>query len=369
MLHLTQRAEKAWEKMGYRFASALSGRFLYIRSPRSQYENPWRIGLRKVGSLENTERAEIFRWYLLGKGIETQIEDEPLATSDVWIIHDRQLQAARDLLNQFESSTDIEPFRKHLTEGQKNRKDQEGLAKKKTPSSAKTITPSHNGTFGLIACSIIFFLLHYIDRDQWLLRHLTISEDFVANSLGIKSFHEILSGQVWRLLSPIFIHKDIFHIAFNMIWLYQFGKLIEYHIGTKSFLLLVAVTAIPSNIAFYLVSGPLFGGMSGVIYGLFYFMWVYDYFKPGSPFHVDPYLFKFFTGFYVLCWLLSAMGFPVANTIHGVGGLSGLIAGYIASGQLRFLRRQLKLNKNAMYNILIVLSLVPGGIITDILIR
>lgn len=326
--------------------------------------------MRKVGSFENSERAEIFRWYLLSKGIETQIEDEPLKSSDVWIFKDRELQMARDLLVQFEAATDLEPFRKFLVEGQKIRKDQADLAKEKASTfTPKVLASSHNGTFGLIACSLIFFLLHYIDRDQWLLRHLTISEDIVASTLGVKSFHEILSGQFWRVISPIFIHKDIFHIAFNMIWLYQFGRIIEYHIGTKYFLLLVAVIAIPSNIAFYLISGPLFGGMSGVIYGLFYFMWAYDHFKIDSPFHVDPYLFKFFTGFYVLCWLLSAMGFPVANTIHGVGGLSGLIAGYIASGQLRFLRRQLKITKSVIYNILIVLSLVAGGMITDILIR
>jgi GlpG protein len=154
-----------------------------------------------------------------------------------------------------------------------------------------------------------------------------------------------------------------------MIWLYQFGRLVEERVGTLYFTLLVIFIAAPSNLAFYLVSGPLFGGMSGIVYGLFFFMWAYDRYSLSSPYRLDPSLAKFFTIFYVLCWILSALGFHVANTVHGVGSLCGLIAGFVSSGYLKRLKKPYRFNKLAFYNVLIIFALIAGGVLTDILTR
>ncbi len=332
--------------------------------------------LRKVGSLENSEKADIFRWYLVSQGVDTQVEGIEENSCDIWIIHDRDWQKSRTFLSQFLSAPDPGVYQKHATEGRKQWKKKVSPTKTPVEVKARTQLFHHaasprqpNATYALIACSAIYFLLNFLDRDRWLFRHLMISENFLASSFGIRSFREISHGQIWRLVTPIFIHSDFFHIAFNMIWLYQFGRVIEGHIRTLPFLLLVFAIAAPSNLAFYLVAGPFFGGMSGVVYGLFFFSWAYDRFSPSSPFRLDPYLFKFFLVYYVLCWLLSAFGFHIANTIHGVGALTGLVIGYLASGHFQNRPQAIKVNKNFIYNTLIIFALLSGGILADIFTR
>ena len=80
---------------------------------------------------------------------------------------------------------------------------------------------------------------------------------------------EVRHGEIWRLFTPILMHGDFLHIFFNMLWLRDLGSMIEGRQGTWLFALQVLVFALISNMVQYILSGPSFLGMSGVVYGLF----------------------------------------------------------------------------------------------------
>lgn len=66
------------------------------------------------------------------------------------------------------------------------------------------------------------------------------------------------SGEVWRLLTYAFLHADFLHIAFNMLFLWWFGKDMEELYGWKEFLAFYLVAAVVGGLAYVL------GGISDV---------------------------------------------------------------------------------------------------------
>ena len=128
-------------------------------------------------------------------------------------------------------------------------------------------------------------------------------------------------GQIWRPITPIFIHLNPLHILFNMIWLRDLGCGIEYRRGSPLFLLIILVIAALSNIAQYAMRGPYFGGMSGVVYGLLGFAWTRGRFAPHEGLIVNPSVMMWMMIWYFLC-LSGGMG-HVANWCHTVGLVSG----------------------------------------------
>ena len=126
----------------------------------------------------------------------------------------------------------------------------------------------------LIGISVLVAIVSKLGADFSLIRYLLISE-YVHGGLI-----EVRHGEVWRVLTPIFIHFGFLHILFNMLWLKDLGSLIEHRQGSRTLAALVIVIAAASNVGQYLVSGPLMGGMSGVVYGLLGYIWIRGKYVP-----------------------------------------------------------------------------------------
>ncbi len=157
-----------------------------------------------------------------------------------------------------------------------------------------------------------------------------------------RPFRLIEKGEVWRLVTPIFLHFGFLHLIFNGIWMWQFGLVLETRYGSTRFALLVGFLAIVSNVAQALGSGILFGGLSGVNYGLLGYLLAHVKLHP-QPFWTFP---RQTVGL-LLAWLV--LGFtgligPIANLCHLGGLLCGLALGTVvalrAGAWQHFLRRQ-----------------------------
>ena len=140
---------------------------------------------------------------------------------------------------------------------------------------------------------------------------------------------EISQGQIWRLFTPMFIHFGIIHLLFNMLWLRNLGTMIEKRQNTWILVLLVLVIAAASNLGQYAVSGPRFGGMSGVVYGLLGYIWIRGKFDPFSGLFLHRQTVVMMIVWFFLC--LSGVIGNIANTAHGVGLVLGIVWGFISA--------------------------------------
>ena len=111
---------------------------------------------------------------------------------------------------------------------------------------------------------MVLTILIYIGQ---LLSDYALGYDLPA-ALGMKSNELIISGQYWRLITPMFLHGSIIHLGFNMYALNILGKRVERFFGSSRFLGLYLVAGIAGNVfSFFFTSAPSLGS-STAIFGL-----------------------------------------------------------------------------------------------------
>ena len=177
-------------------------------------------------------------------------------------------------------------------------------------------------TYGLIGMSVFVTLLSGFGSDARIVSTALIS----GSSFGV--LDEIQTGEVWRLVTPTFIHFDIYHLVFNLLWVWVCGGAIEKRQGWLFYLLIFTISASVSNLAQYYFTGPAFGGMSGVVYAFLGYVWMQMRTNPIAyagvmPKAVVPLMLIWF----IACWL--GLISNVANVSHTAGLIIGVVWGRI----------------------------------------
>jgi GlpG protein len=189
----------------------------------------------------------------------------------------------------------------------------------------------------MIAISVVVFALIGVFGDQLIVTLTIVPIGISGGELVFGQLSQTLSsGQVWRLLSPAFLHFGWMHLIFNLMWVWYFGRQIEALQGSRTMLLLLIVAGIGANIAQYLTGTVLFGGMSGVVYALLAHVWLMSRRVPRSGFFVPQMLVVFMLGWMVFTMtdMAGSVGFGnVANEAHLGGLLVGLITGWYYSSR------------------------------------
>jgi GlpG protein len=137
--------------------------------------------------------------------------------------------------------------------------------------------------------------------------------------------------EIWRWFTPMFLHFSVLHLGFNCAITVELGRRVEGGVGSLGLLGLVMALAGGSNLAQYAFGGgPLFGGLSGVAYGLLGYILAMNRLQPGerawqlpSGLSVSLVLFLviFTTG------ITEPFGLHVANAAHWSGLLGGIVLG------------------------------------------
>ncbi|MEQ8861063.1 MAG: rhomboid family intramembrane serine protease [Pseudomonadales bacterium] len=141
----------------------------------------------------------------------------------------------------------------------------------------------------------------------------------------------LAEGQVWRWFTPIFLHFSVLHLAFNCAITIELGRRVEGALGALGLWLLVLALAAASNLCqFAFGGGPLFGGLSGVAYGLLGFVLVMARRWPAAAvWRLPPGLSGGLLVFLVLfsTGVTEAFGLYVANAAHWSGLAAGALLG------------------------------------------
>ncbi|MDN7133923.1 rhomboid family intramembrane serine protease [Halomonas sp. MC140] len=189
----------------------------------------------------------------------------------------------------------------------------------------------------MIVISVVVFALIEVLGNQLIVALTIVPVGISGGELSFGNLSQMLSsGQVWRLLSPAFLHFGLMHLIFNLMWVWYFGRQIEALQGSRTMLLLLIVAGIGANITQYMTGTVLFGGMSGVVYALLAHVWLMSRRVPQSGFFVPQMLVVFMLGWMVftMTGLAGSVGFGnVANEAHLGGLLVGLVTGWYYSSR------------------------------------
>ncbi|MDO8863052.1 rhomboid family intramembrane serine protease [Haliea sp. E1-2-M8] len=183
-------------------------------------------------------------------------------------------------------------------------------------------------TLLLMALSVAGFLLVYLRAPlSWL--SLFTFVPFTLQGSGIS--YGSVGSEYWRLITPAFLHFGWLHIVFNSLWLWELGNKVERTLGAVHMLGLFFAIALVSNACQYLFGGPsIFGGMSGVVYGLLGFSFVGARLQPRWAFEPSRPIMLLMVGWLLLCMVgfVEVLGFgAIANAAHVGGLLSGAVLG------------------------------------------
>lgn len=276
--------------------------------------------MRQAGTIETRPEADLFANYLLSLGISSKVEASNGQWA-IWIHDENQIDRSRQELDQFRAQPSDPRY-----------KDAEAAARTARREAAEKKRQAERN----------FIDMRNEWASPWRRRPVTVVMivTCVALALGVLgnlddalmfSMPAIQAGEVWRLITPIFLHASLgvspWHLIFNMFWLYDLGTLIERRIGSVRFSLLVLIVALVSNYTQFVAQGPNFVGMSGVVYGLFGYCWVRGRVEPTSGLYLQPNVAFIMLAWFVIC--AAGLIGDVANWAHGGGLVAGCVLGYL----------------------------------------
>lgn len=287
--------------------------------------------MRRLGTLTDSNSASLLHDYLYANGISTKIERDGSEWA-IWIHDEDRVAQAREEFFKFRENPH-DPRYAAVAEKANALREQRvsaDIAARKRQIQMAQRWAGIQTQIPVTAVLILLSILVAVDtrlgenrdanaRFQFAEYHI----DEVANQISYDSIWGVFAKrQYYRWIAPIFLHFGPLHLLFNMSATLSFGRAIEQRSGSWRFLGIVLVIALVSNFSQFLHSGPMFGGMSGVDFGMFGFLWMKSRFAADYGVGMDrDFVIRFFL-FAVMC-LFGLFG-PIANTAHFSGLFTGM---------------------------------------------
>jgi len=138
---------------------------------------------------------------------------------------------------------------------------------------------------------------------------------------GALSGADIWEGKVWGLLTSVFVHGDVLHLAFNVYWLWTFGLVLERALPRVALLGLFVAAGVVTSAAELAVTGEPGIGASGVGYAWFGVLWSARRAVPAFEAALDLSTIRLFLVWLVVCFVATQLEvWNIGNAAH-LGGL------------------------------------------------
>ena len=300
--------------------------------------------MRQIGPPLPASQASTLADVLLADGIKTHLGGTPNGM-EVWVIDEDRLNRARELLATFLADPEASRYaearnkaKQVRTEENKTEREYERLQHRIEKRMTRTARDQVTLFLVVVSVAVSLFSISLVNRQdsnldagapEQVVRWLSFANP--TAHIG-KPEAQIPWMEPWRMVTPIFLHFGVMHLVFNMLMLISMGSRVERAIGPYRYAALVLALAIFSNLAQGLmVPHHNFGGMSGVVYGIFGFIWVQMSRAPSRGLAVDG-----LTSFIMMAWFFAGFssqfnmgGAAVANHAHAGGLLMGLLIGAV----------------------------------------
>jgi rhomboid protease GluP len=208
-------------------------------------ESDYMSMINSLKSILNSENIELIRIYI------KDIKSEPLNILD----YEGKVELILDIFNKkiegsALNSSEVVQELLNITNNFQGEEESKSRAK-------------YNITLGIIGVNVLVYLITAV-----LSQNIFYSNQDVLIELGAKYNELISKGEYYRLITSMFLHGGLLHLAVNMYSLYSIGPLIERIYGKVKYLSVYFISGIIASVFSYIFSDSVSIGASGAIFGL-----------------------------------------------------------------------------------------------------
>jgi rhomboid protease GluP len=156
---------------------------------------------------------------------------------------------------------------------------------------------------------------------------------------GYLPAERIWDGASWALISTAFVHFQLWHLGFNLYWLWRLGRPVERWAGSIKWVAFILGAAAVSSTAQLVMSDDTGIGASGIVYALFGLLWRGQGVIPEADTLVDRNTVAVFLVWLVAAAIATHIGTAnIGNAAHAAGLLFGIL---VAEWRIRRVRPRL----------------------------
>lgn len=324
--------------------------------------------MRELATLPNQQDAQVLVDYLLTQKIPAEVRQDD-GQPVVWVREEDHLERAKIIWAEFAGQPGDPKYRAASKPAQELRKLQQKLEKKTASQLIDAADFWDNPdprrlpvTMTFIVLCIVFSVYTELGHNRNRLNQFMFF-DHNATYLpaGTKASPEEIAakreeqlqplqrGELWRLITPVFIHLSLLHLFLDLSSLYFLAGIIERRRPAWWVVGFILLSGMLSNIAqfyaprlfdfFPLKDATLgtaqWGGMSGVGFALFGFLLSKTLYAP-EPGLTLPHFINLFMLIFMVACMTGLLG-NVANTAHVSGLVVGMLIG-VAPKLLKLVR-------------------------------